>query len=736
MTSTGEHGETLLAVPKYIRVNSTYAQKMRLSRQKRLERYARYNQSEKGKERLKKQNNRPTYVKRDIPPWHEREFIVWDGEGPRDTGYSLLGNSEGMEICKPELSSIECFDLLLKSAENYPHSINVSFGFTYDVSCMCKDLSWRHLRQLKTLNHTTWRGYRIEHIPRKWFALQYGNVKIKIFDLHSFFATSLVTALEKWKIGPWNYTHALNVPQYSNQKLKEHTQIDQAISFSDISLESIQTMTEKEIVEVFKLARSEFLWKDIHKIAIYMRLELKYTKILVETLRKTFLDAGYSPRSWHGPGALARMAFKRHNVYAAMAKCPIDVRMASRYAFIAGRFEPMLGGHAKGKVYSADINSAYPYFCSQLPNLAKGKWRYGKNFEPGKFAVYHIRYDAKPNGHMVYPLPYRDKNGGISWPHRVESWYWAPEAELVKDDKDAEFIEAWIFDEYNDKDRPFNFVCDYYDRRQLLRRLGNPAEYTFKIIINAIYGQLAQRVGWDRRNKLPPKTHQLEWAGYITSGCRAMVYKQAKLCGKHLISIDTDGIYSLRPIRNVQNSDVMGQWKLEEYDDGIFWQSGIYGLKRDGEWEKAKTRGIPKGTYSVENLFACLNSMEPLKLAKKVFISYGLAINQKNHKLNSWVMEPHEFKFGGNGKRYHPNPKSKLGESYCSRICGKRMHKLTYNILSYGMKYDPIPKSYPHRLPWIDGLSPEKNVMIDYTLFDVNHLDFDDDWVMEYVNVD
>jgi hypothetical protein len=703
---------------RFIRYPTDYTAKMRLSRQKRLERHIRYNQSDKGK---KREANRPKRNRVKGPPNHEREFIVWDGEGPKDTGYSLLGNSEGLEICKPTLSTKECFGLLLESAKQYPYVINVSFGFTYDVSCMCKDLSWRHLRQLKELNHTTWQGYFIEHIPRKWFKLKYGNVVIKIFDLHSFFASSLVAALEKWKIGPFvNTNNAHGVSELTESIVP--------------TIADIKQMSEQQIVEKFKALRAEFEWKDIESIRHYMRLELKYTKVLVEKLRKTFFDAGYSPKSWHGPGALARMAFKRHNVYAAMAECPIDIRIAARYAFIAGRFEGKLAGHAKGRVYSADINSAYPYFCSQLPNLAKGKWRYAKHYEAGKFAVYHIRYESKPNGLGLYPLPYRDKHGGISWPHRVESWYWAPEAELVKDDPNAEFVEGWVFDEDNVEDKPFAWIADYYKNRALLKRLGNPAEYTFKIIINAIYGQLAQRVGWNRKEKKPPKTHQLEWAGYITSGCRAMVYKAALECGKYLISIDTDGIYSLRPIRNVENSDVMGQWKLETFDDGIFYQSGIYALKEKGEWKKAKTRGIPKGTYTVESLFASLNSMEPLKLTKKVFISYGLALMTKQ-EMNSWVMEPHEFKFGGNGKRFHPNPKSKSGKYYCSRICGKRMHKLTYNVAMYGAKYEALPRSYPHQLPWIKPLTIEKNIMDTWTLFDRNDIDFDDDWIMEDVNI-
>src|ERR1700744_997304 len=56
-----------------------------------------------------------------------REFVFWDGEGPQDTGYSLIGNSLGMEICKPRLSTTDCLDLILQCGREYPHRIHVGY---------------------------------------------------------------------------------------------------------------------------------------------------------------------------------------------------------------------------------------------------------------------------------------------------------------------------------------------------------------------------------------------------------------------------------------------------------------------------------------------------------------------------------------------------------------------------------------------------------------------------------
>ena len=51
------------------------------------------------------------------------------------------------------------------------------------------------------------------------------------------------------------------------------------------------------------------------------------------------------------------------------------------------------------RIYSADINSAYIYACSLLPNLATGRWHrvLGRNIDRGNlasFGIYHIRYNA------------------------------------------------------------------------------------------------------------------------------------------------------------------------------------------------------------------------------------------------------------------------------------------------------------------------------------------------------
>lgn len=628
----------------------------------------------------------------------DKEFIAWDGEGPRDTGYSLLGNSTGLELCYPSLRTVDCLELFIEAEHDYPDAIHFGFGFNYDVSNILTDLSWRHLSALRKYGRTIWRNWELQHIPHKWFRIKYGNTTITIFDVRSFFTGSLVRSLEDWNIGP----------------------------FAKDALED----AESAMVRVFKGRRAEFLWSEIAEIAVYMRLELKYSVLLMEKLRRIFMDAGYLPSSWHGPGSLARMAMRRHKVYDAMVETPPEVQLAAQFAFAGGRFEEPLAGHVRGTVYSADQNSAYPYFATKLPDLSQGQWRRTRTYEPNKFGVYRIEYESKPDPYRLYPLFRRLQSGNVVWPYRTAGWYWSPEAELVSEDADASIIEGYVFDTATDH-RPFDWITEYYRRRQLLKRAGNPAEFTFKTIINADYGQTAQRAGWDRKLKRAPKGHQLEFAGYITSGCRAESYRAAIACGDQVISIDTDGIYSMCPIPVTNTGSELGQWKLSEFDDGIFWQSGIYMLRKGDSWasgeSKAKTRGIPSGSYTAEDLLKCYKEGEPLRLDKKVFVSYGLALGGQRDQLNTWRTEPHEYVFGGTGKRYHA-PRS------CTNSCFGDMHRLCMPSMLYGPYCDR--ESGRHYLPWLDttesDLAETKHLIDDYTFYDQNHLDADDEWVRHY----
>lgn len=624
----------------------------------------------------------------------EKEFIMWDGESPKDAGYALFGNSKGMYICHPFLSTEETLELIYDAEREYPDAIHIGFGFNLDVSYILKDLPRRQLTAIHKHGRTVWGDWQLQHIPHKWFRVKRGKVTAKIYDIRSFCVGAYVPSLRAFGVG---------------------------------------TEEELAILEAEKARRSEFVWAEIEDIKQYWALELALGPALGDAIRDRLARASYTPRSWHGPGSVARMAFQRHRVYDAMNKCPVEVRNAARYGFIGGRFNQYLVGWMQAPVWEADINSAYPYYATMLPNLTRGKWRRGRKYEAGKFAIYHIRYETKPKILGLHPLPKRMKeHHGVTWPHRVETWVWAPEAELVKDDSDATFVEAWVFDEDDPTDRPFAFLADYYRKRKAADARDDPIGYTFKIIINAIYGQLAQRAGWDRKKNAAPKTHQLEWAGFITSGCRAAVYKAAVACGDKLVSINTDSVQALCPIP-VDEGPNLGQWKVTKYDDGVMWQAGIYFLRRGEEWVKRKTRGIPNSTYTPEDLIIAMNNREPLRMTAHNFIPYTMADMGQWDRLNTWVDEECVYSFGGNGfrKLHGGTGYGRLGQGFCRKNCpGNGVHRTGLLTLTNGPGTELW--SQPHYLPWLDGPDDFQDMADDLLAWDMSAMDPYDQWMLEY----
>src|SRR5258708_21356378 len=47
--------------------------------------------------------------------YRDYRFIGWDGEAPKDTGYSLFGSSAGAENCAADLTTQQCFVFSLES---------------------------------------------------------------------------------------------------------------------------------------------------------------------------------------------------------------------------------------------------------------------------------------------------------------------------------------------------------------------------------------------------------------------------------------------------------------------------------------------------------------------------------------------------------------------------------------------------------------------------------------------
>lgn len=595
-----------------------------------------------------------------------------------DAGFCLFGNSAGFKLRDPFLSTIQMLDLIIATGQRHPNAFHIAYFFKYDVNWILKDVDKLHIAVLHLYGHVTWQGYRIEYIPDKIFTVSKKvgerRIKVRIDDIFSYFRSRYDKALKKYGIG---------------------------------------SPRQRNIITAGKENRSDFWYADIVSIEWYWNLELQTMVWLMDLIRGHVNSADFFIGSWHGPGALASYALKTHSM--GDHKLPTSEDMIEPFltAYAGGWFNPYKVGFHDGPVYTADINSAYAYAISLLPSLATGTWKHISRPDPQlakqvRLGCFHIKYNGSSSSYMAschgMPLPLfmRQRNGSITRPIAVDGWYWNPEASIVADRPDCEFIEAWIL--IDDGTYPFAWVRDMYNTRLDMITDGNPAEKVLKWTLASIYGREAQRCGWDEKNLLPPPWHQIEWAGFTTSLTRAMIYWAAMFVSRNngLVSVDTDGIMSISPVGDLRNgiSEDLGAWKVEEFSGLIYIQNGIYWLRdMNGEWKEPKLRGLPKGRKVNDPQMAldAFGGNGVITVERHKFVSYGTALYQNWSKWRTWEDSEHKIRVGRSGDRQH-----------IPQLCRACKQGYTFSDCLHDMALVPSGEieSQKHKVPWRE---PQRN---------------------------
>lgn len=632
------------------------------------------------------------YTKKDrsTVPYHQRRFVAWDGEGVQGeqisatseiiigdqkltreylrqkSTYVLFGNSDGDYVASPDLDTETCLRLIIEKADK--DAIHFGFAFGYDVNMLLRDLSANHLKALKETGSVRWRQWWIEYRPRKWFAVKCRRSKkyVKIWDVFGFFMCSALKAWEEYQV--------------------------------EVS----------ETVKRGKMERGvhgyDKLWTEIFP---YWNEENQAYVALMNKLRESLHAADLFISAWHGPGAIASHSLAKHKIDRSKANVPDQVNEAARYAYGGGRFEMLKCGRANQTVYQYDINSAYPYAISQLPSLANGRWAYRSSNDlirsVARMGVYHIRFQINPfapTSNLLRSMPFlhRDERGRITFPCVVDTWVWSPELWGKAGFPGLEIIEGWEFVEESEE-RPFAWLAENYAIRKEYKRNGNPAQLALKLQMNSMYGKLAQRVGWNQEKMMPPKWHQLEWAGWVTSYCRAMVFKAGLHAGTDLVSYETDAVYTTKRIaEHLDIGDGLGQWEETVYDDFIYLQSGAWFGLQDGQW-KDKYRGFDKGSLDVDAAMTAL-SLDSSRWAilgtTQRFVGFAQALHTDFLAWREFQTDKSRaMRIGGEGKRRHI---PKLCRACHSGATGAD----AFHDCANAIPVPANPVSERHHLPWKD----------------------------------
>ncbi len=585
-------------------------------------------------------------------------FVAIDGEGFDDSGrhlYVYLAASDGghfESVYNPNgLSPRECWEFLLSLPRIFGPAIYVSYSFGYESEYWIPTNRDR-VKILDETGRCLYGPYRIRLWPRKRFEITrvltvdgkpVKGPRVRIDDVFSYFACSFEKAVEEW---------LPNITPLQRSVLHEGKALRGAFTRAAFEDGSVQ---------------------------LYNRVELQLLVLLARALKSAREDAGLQSSDFYSPANLAVALFKKYHV--TIMPAPPQVEKAAYAAFFGGRIECAAFGSYFGPVYEYDINRAYPYAMSLLPDLSEGTWERSFRFRTrSRWSLYRVSWDF-PEGWRFYPFPWRAENGAVFYPPRGTGWVWAPEIQpwMLKF---LRFSDGWHFIASKNNIPPFGWQADVYRQTLDLKRRGltGPA-HSLKVGQNSAYGKLAQqtsmRIGEvdGHMGRVRPTFHHPCYAGLITSMTRARLWEMLDDFNSgdetEIISFCTDAVYSTSPLCLLDSaddghtlgkvepvSDEFGALKCETFDAMQSLQSGVYRLQKDGEWI-TRARGFANRNVPWDLVNeGWMNGAQTVTHVLKRFIGHRWASHQSRYHARTWASVPKEIRLGAVGKRYlAPKPK-------------------------------------------------------------------------------
>jgi hypothetical protein len=540
-------------------------------------------------------------------PTSAKHFVAVDGEAI-DGKYVLLGTSHPSYCLedKQGIKTDDALDFLWRLGSNRhlrkKRTSFVGFYFSYDVEMICRDLPDKikrrlfHPRMILTKQGTFkkdrifYKDYELTYIKRKYFSIRRKGTPqngITIFDVCGFF-----------------------VGQGSFIKVLQQMLID----------------VPDEIISG-KAERGAFTWENYQNIKRYNQIECEKLCELMHRILEMTEKQGLTPRRWYGSSAIANLALRKWKINEYMRRT-VEENMSGYFwdgitrAYFGGRIEAFKLGSFKN-VHTYDVNSAYPSAIMELPKTRHNRFIYTRSYKKG-FAIWHVRYDfnrTRSNTKRIGVLPFRTKEGSIKFPLVGEGWYWNPEIEMALKvaPQCVDVIEGYYLESTHEKTPFKEIIPQLYKARVAYKKKNDLTQWIIKILLNALYGKFAQKVGRaDFKNFI--------WSGWITSHTRAKLREAIIGKEQHIIAFATDGIYSLAKLPSLQGklSEKIGEWDYTPYKRATVLMSGVYLL--EGEKIKTGQRGFSE-LSQWHDILEQLNTKRKVKINIKVFVGFNMAFN-------------------------------------------------------------------------------------------------------------
>lgn len=326
-----------------------------------------------------------------------------------------------------------------------------------------------------------------------------------------------------------------------------------------------------------------------HKVGEYCRRDSELAVRLMDRVRTQFETLGLNFSRPLSPASMASRYFGPRIRF----KLERWVNNIFRECYNGGRIECFKRGAFTGTLYGYDINSAYPWALSRLPNPTGGQFLHvGPRANRGvTYGAYRVKIDIPPDSMPFGPVPWESKRGLIYPTGRFTRWIDRITLDYLRG---FDSIDVGILDAHeligHSKEPLFPDLETLYRERKLRPDIS----LAIKIVLNGLYGKMAQAVpiyGTTRtlggnelfyegtfrakRDRYASYTH-FGIASAVTSMVRNRLHATMLLKPESIIMAATDGLLTSvkLPIPEGKN---LGDWAIKYVSDTAYIVgSGVY----------------------------------------------------------------------------------------------------------------------------------------------------------------
>lgn len=456
---------------------------------------------------------------------HSLEVIGLDTEAYTSGKCFMIATSEGDVYTPSDFPA--CLFTRKYRGKNF-----VVFNLKYDSGAFVQGFTAKQLKDLQAKDESKRGLYTYKTISNKLFSIRKGKNTVHIYDIATFFDSSLEVAAQKF-LGKGKIDS--DTHRYTKPYVSKHWQ----------------------------------------SIAQYCVNDARLAKDLADALIKMFESFGVYPQKLYSIAYISYQYFSNRCPYINVRRYWDNYREVLDFAmqsYNGGKFEVTQKG--AGYFYEYDIVSAYPFEISNLIDVRDARVVESKTYRQD--AVYAF-LDCDIKIPVEFYSPVALKKGQLNFYPVGEYRKVITKVEydyLTGQGCDLTIRRAfWLHKKY----------LTYPYRKEIKRLAALKAQYktagkelryyVVKKFMNAFYGKTVQLIYKEGRFKASACWMPI-YGSMITANCRIRV---SQLQQEHpsVIAVHTDSIITTKPLQ-IPESDVIGALSYECEGDGLILGSGIY----------------------------------------------------------------------------------------------------------------------------------------------------------------